>query len=398
MRKDFEEAIQDLDDTIEALDDANMPDANILVAGITGTGKSTLLNAVFGSEAAKTGTGKPVTDELHEYNDPNVPIHIWDTVGLELDSAKTEKSINDIRKAISEKALSENQFDRIHAIWYCINSGSNRYQGAELDFIKALHDIGVPFIIVLTQCTDIEEKINAFEETIRRINAENGMSDIDVVQVCAKEFQTRLGIIPAFGLEDLVNITLKRLPKYIKEGFIAAQRVSKDDKRKLCEENIIKKVNEAYTGFWDKVPLINIVLTNTKITDLLSETAKIYNTILDDSQLDQIQQRCRLDPKNAFNGLVNPFNKEYNSDIDRLFNSKKQEGLKVEAKDLPKEERAARLIAFYGYTFIDAVEEVWEIINNEELDNMDIIIEKLVEKINEHLANNKSKRVKKVGI
>ena len=66
MRKDFEEAVQDLEDTIDALEEANMPDANILVAGITGTGKSTLLNAVFGNEAAKTGTGKPVTDKLYE--------------------------------------------------------------------------------------------------------------------------------------------------------------------------------------------------------------------------------------------------------------------------------------------------------------------------------------------
>lgn len=398
MRKDFEEAVQDLEDTIDALDEANMPDANILVAGITGTGKSTLLNAVFGNEVAKTGTGKPVTDKLHEYNDPNVPIHIWDTVGLELDSAKTEKSISDIRKAIAEKAASADQFDRIHAIWYCINSGSNRYQGVELDFIKALHDIGVPFIIVLTQCTDIEEKINAFEETIRRINTENGMSDIDVVQVCAKDFQTRLGTIPAFGLEELVNTTLSRLPAYIKDGFIAAQRVSKDDKRKLCEENIMKKVTEAYTGFWDKVPLVNIGTTNKKISGLLSDIAKIYNTILDDFQLAQIQERCKLNVENAFQGLVNPFNKQYNSNMDRLFASKKQEGLKVEAKDLPKEERAARLIAFYGYTFIDAVEDVWESINDEELNNMDVIIEKLIERINEHLANNKAKRVKKMGI
>ena len=84
--------------------------------------------------------------------------------------------------------------------------------------------------------------------------------------------------------------------------------------------------------------------------------------------------------------------------MDRLFASKKQEGLKVEAKDLPKEERAARLIAFYGYTFIDAVEDVWESINDEELNNMDVIIEKLIERINEHLANNKAKRVKKMGI
>ncbi len=398
MSNDYEEEVQDLDETIESLDKANMPDANILVAGITGTGKSTLLNAVFGDDVAKTGTGKPVTEQLYEYKKDNVPIHIWDTVGLELDSIKTEKSINDIRSTIASKVNEKDKLDRIHAIWYCINSGSNRYQGAELGFIKTLHDIGVPFIIVMTQCTDVEEKINEFEATIRRINTEKGMSDIEVVQVCAKDFPTRLGTIQAFGLEELVQLTLKKLPEFIKDGFIAAQKVSKDDKRKLCETNIVKKVNEAYTGFWDKVPIVNIFTTNQKITELLSETAKIYNTILKKSDLDQIQESCHLNAQNAFQGLVNPFNKDYNNDMNRLFETKKNEGLKVEAKDLPDKERAARLVAFYGYTFIDVVEDVWESINNNELRTMDEILEKLVNTINEYMKNNKTKNPKKVGI
>jgi predicted GTPase len=34
---------------------------NIIVAGRTGTGKSTLVNAVFGDDFAETATGRPVT-------------------------------------------------------------------------------------------------------------------------------------------------------------------------------------------------------------------------------------------------------------------------------------------------------------------------------------------------
>ena len=71
---------------------ADMPPANIMVAGITGSGKSTLLNAVFGTEVAETGKGRPITERIDEYHSENVPIRIWDTVGLELDSVKTKKS------------------------------------------------------------------------------------------------------------------------------------------------------------------------------------------------------------------------------------------------------------------------------------------------------------------
>ncbi|MDL2302579.1 GTPase domain-containing protein, partial [Lachnospiraceae bacterium OttesenSCG-928-D06] len=222
---------EELNKTVDNLDRDNLPTANIMVAGITGTGKSTLLNAVFSSDMAETGKGRPVTEQIDEYDSPNIPIHIWDTVGLELDSEKTKESINAIRQTIASKATSEDQFDRVHAIWYCINSGSSRYQGAELEFIKNLHSIGVPFIIVLTQCIGDEDEINAFETKIREINASMGMSDIDIVQVCAKDFKVRGLQIPAFGLDVLVDTTIKKMPDFIKGGFAAAQKVSKVQKR-----------------------------------------------------------------------------------------------------------------------------------------------------------------------
>ena len=36
---------------------------NILIAGKSGVGKSSLLNYIFGEEVAETGAGKPVTAE-----------------------------------------------------------------------------------------------------------------------------------------------------------------------------------------------------------------------------------------------------------------------------------------------------------------------------------------------
>lgn len=96
--EDFKRQQQEVEEEVNNLEEQELPTANIIVAGITGTGKSTLLNAVFGEEFAKTGVGRPITANMNVYDSPDIPVRIWDTVGLELDSEKTKDSIREIKK------------------------------------------------------------------------------------------------------------------------------------------------------------------------------------------------------------------------------------------------------------------------------------------------------------
>lgn len=390
----FNQQQEDLErDLDERLDNDDLPVANIMVAGITGTGKSTLINAVFGSEMAATGSGKPVTEHIDEYENGDIPIHIWDTVGLELDSEKTRESIKSIKATIAAKAESNDQYDRVHAIWYCINSGSNRYQGAELEFIKELHSIGVPFIIVLTQCSGDEDEVNNFENEIKKINASMGMDDIQIVQVLALPVKYR-GMptpIPAFGLEDLVNVTLQLLPSFIKSGFIAAQRVSQSEKRSECEDIICSYVRAAQNGFWDKVPLVNVFLTDKKIMKMFRKLGEMYNTVLSQDSIEQIMRNSGVDFKNNFFGLISPIYMGYSKKITELLEQKKADGFSVKVSDIEKNERAARMIAFYGYTFIDSIEELWKLLTEEQLKNVNMVVTQLIEIINRKLKERKAK-------
>lgn len=370
----------------------NLPVANIMVAGITGTGKSTLINAVFGSEMAATGTGRPVTDHIDEYQHEDIPIHIWDTVGLELDSEKTRESIRSIKKTIADKASSNDQYDRVHAIWYCVDSGSARYQGAELDFIKELHQIGVPFIIVLTKCLGLEEEVNAFEEKIKSINHSMSMNDIRIVQVLALPAKTRGSAepIPAFGLDKLVNVTLELLPGFIKSGFIAAQKVSQSEKRAESEEIILSYVQAAQVGFWEHVPIINTFIIDDRIMSMFIKLGKMYNTVLSQESIDRIKSTCGIDFENKFWGLISPFDMGYSDKISSLLEKKKQEGFKADVAKVEKNERVARMIAFYGYTFIDAIEEVWRKLTEDQLKDVDMVVDNLIAIINRRLRERKA--------
>ena len=48
----------------EELENMKNRSANIIIAGKTGVGKSTLINAIFGEKLAATGIGAPVTQNM----------------------------------------------------------------------------------------------------------------------------------------------------------------------------------------------------------------------------------------------------------------------------------------------------------------------------------------------
>ena len=391
-REKMEQEIQSFSEQVDSLDSSELPTANIMVAGITGSGKSTLINAVFGADFAETGIGCPVTQDISEYSSENFPVRIWDTVGLELDAETTMKSIQDIKERIAQKAVSKNPFDRIHAIWYCVNSRSNRYQGAELDFISNLHTIGVPFIIVMTQCIGMEEEVDAFEHEIRKINSNIGLDDVEVVQVCAKEFKMR-GVPPilAFGLDDLVKLTTGKLPEFIKSGFVAAQKVSKVQKREVCEDIIVSCVKDAKEGFFDKIPLVNIFSANNRISNMFKKIGKVYNAQIPEESIEKIADESSLDFPNIFFGLISPIDFGYNKKIMALLNSKKgEEGFSVDVGTLAKSDRVAVMIAFYGYTFIDSVEELWEKLTESQLKDIDMVCNNLIDIINRRLKEKRA--------
>ena len=337
---------EELAERLKNLEREELPTANIIVAGITGAGKSTLLNAIFGSELAETGKGRAVTSHMAEYGQEGMPVHIWDTVGLELDAEKTKQSILAIKSTISEKTMSKDMFDRIHAIWYCINSTTHKYQAAESEFIRELYSLGVPFIIVLTQCVEEQAEIDDFAEIIKRINGEMGMKGIEIVQVCAMEYKMRAFTLPAFGLEDLVDATMLKLPDFIKSGFAAAQRVSKTQKRNQGEDVIYECVKKAKNGFWDRVPVANIIAANDRVLDMFKKIGKIYNKVMG------------------------------------KLKASKQDGFEVAIDDLKKSDRVAVMVAYYGYIYIDAIEEVWQKFTEEQLKDVQIVVDNLICTIN----------------
>lgn len=191
---------------------------NILVAGKTGAGKSTLVNAVFGEAVARTGMGRPVTQDIAWYEPPNLPVRLCDTKGLEMEGFQATLAA---LEGEIERANASAQFDqRIHILWLCISEPGTRVEEGERAVARLCARHGIPAVVILTKAIGPR----AFQDTVKQEIPEARQ----IVRVLAEPWDDR----PPFGLDELIRVTEAVLPEARQAAFIAAQRVDVERKRK----------------------------------------------------------------------------------------------------------------------------------------------------------------------
>lgn len=126
------------DEVLKKLKVAYFHPLDVMVAGATGAGKSTTLNAFFEKEVAKVGTGvDPETMELDSYS-LNQKIRFWDTPGLgdglKSDETHSEKIVDLLYTTYT---LTEKKFGFIDLVLIIIE-GATRDMGTTYKLINEL--------------------------------------------------------------------------------------------------------------------------------------------------------------------------------------------------------------------------------------------------------------------
>ena len=229
---------------------------NLAVFGKTGSGKSTLINAVFGQTVAPTGIGRPVTKGLNYYLHSNGFLGVFDSEGFE--TGTSGDSILAGLERIVQTKNSEPIDQRIHAVWYLVRWSDRRFENAQADFIRALRAMGLPVIIVMTQVPaqhiDGEFVIHPdaieFARYIESLNIPTQVNGtVYLTNALADPFLQSI----VFGLVELVGATHQVIPEAVANALTAAQQV--DVRRKKEAAAAVIKQAALVSGGLGAVPI-----------------------------------------------------------------------------------------------------------------------------------------------
>jgi len=233
--RDFKEGIDRLFAKRKSTDaPTDQPDiVNIMLSGITGVGKSTLVNAVFGEDLANTGIGAPVTQDIAVYEKERVPLRVYDVKGLELDPAVQKSVRAAVKQLVRASRATETASDDIHLMWYCVASESARLQEREIDFINDVAQT-IDVILVITQSYN-EDKTRELMAHIQMKQREGALQVKAIVPVLAMDELENGRVVKAtFGLEELADLSYEMLPDAQKRAFAAAQQLSAELRKKAA--------------------------------------------------------------------------------------------------------------------------------------------------------------------
>ena len=219
---------------------------NLAVFGKTGVGKSTLVNAVFGRDVARTGVGSPVTKGLVYYRHPDGFLGLYDSEGFETGTAG-DAIVAGLRSLVEQhraKAVDE----QIHAAWYLVRWSDRRFEQGQEQFVRALAALGLPVILVLTQVPNRDGQVHP--EALEFARYIEGL-DLPISPhgrvLLTNALTDPFSGSPVYGLQSLLDVTYEVIPAAAEAALTAAQVLDVGRKKKAVAA-IIKQAGVVAAG------------------------------------------------------------------------------------------------------------------------------------------------------
>jgi uncharacterized protein (DUF697 family)/GTP-binding protein EngB required for normal cell division len=223
---------------------------NVLIAGRSGVGKSTLINAIFQQNLAETGQGRPVTKNTREISKDGVPLSILDTRGLEM--AGFKDTLAELEGTIRNRCADRDSNRHIHVAWLCVQEDARRIEDAETDLHNMLSN-HVPLLTVITKA----RSDGGFRQEVLKLlpNSRN------VVRVRAiPELMDDGHALNPMNLEILVEATSEVIPEGKRRAFAAAQKASLGYKKSQAHKIVVSASTAAAAAGATPIPFADAAL------------------------------------------------------------------------------------------------------------------------------------------
>ena len=243
----------------------NVRKPNILLAGATGVGKSSLINLVFGQELAKAGTGKPLTAHIDLYEKDDSAVRLYDSRGYEAGDDRIKEFMSEV-VGLADKFIDSPE-EQIHLVWYCINAAGHRITDYDLSAIAQFVERKLPIAVVFTKCELIDD--DSAKQLHKIINA----------QSMAQIFETSAKKPEMFedSLKRLISWSNEQLPDQLRESFIKSQKASLSIKWETAHRIIIQHSAAAFAIGFIPVPMSDAPLLVANQMTLIARVLYIYD-------------------------------------------------------------------------------------------------------------------------
>lgn len=211
---------------------------NILICGATGSGKSSLINEIFGKETAKVSAGAPVTRGVTRYASEKSSVVLYDSEGYEIGKEKLTHFTENIIGCIDqlEKEHPNDPKQQMHAVWYCISLAAKRVTDLDLRLLSELSARRIPTAVVFTKLDMADEQdLAQMKAAVFEV-----LPQMACFASCSPSDPTvRAAVAPYVQHDELIAYTLERLPDALKEGLFRACTGALKEKRRYVAAKVI---------------------------------------------------------------------------------------------------------------------------------------------------------------
>jgi uncharacterized protein (DUF697 family)/ethanolamine utilization protein EutP (predicted NTPase) len=239
----------------------NVVKPTILVCGYTGTGKSSLIQAVCGKDTVpddRIGHGKPMTQSFTQYH--NDFVNLWDSRGFEPGDREAD-FLETTRALVGRLQEDRDPRNHIHLVWYTIQGPGARVTPVDIELIRAVFSN----VIVCITKNDITRPQQS--AAIAAALVESGVAAESIVPVSDED--------PA-SLRKLIDRSMELLPAAYQDAFSAAQIIDLDRKKWKAQAVIHSAATAAAAAALNPLPFSDAALITPIQVGLIASLAVVY--------------------------------------------------------------------------------------------------------------------------